>query len=65
MPERKRPRFNLSVDQELLATLQGYLAHNRRKGRRNVAELTRNLWISYLRKQGVKLPALLKNGAKS
>jgi hypothetical protein len=57
--------LNLSVNSELKNTLEAHLVQNRRKGRRNLSELTENLWIQFLRRRGVKLPAcaIYKNGA--
>jgi hypothetical protein len=57
--------LNLSIDTDIANAVKGYVASNPRKGRRNVSELTENLWISYLRRKGVKLPTLFKNGAKA
>lgn len=54
--------MNLSVDKDLKIAVKNYITGNRRKGRRDVSELTQALWISYLRSKGVKLPPLLKNG---
>lgn len=61
---KKRP-LNLSVNGELAGRVISYLAENKRKGRRNVSELTEQLWITYLRRKGVKLPesVLLKEAA--
>jgi|GEM_PF-5369306 len=47
---------NLSVDGDLATAVKTFVTGNKRKGRRNVSELTENLWIGYLRRQGVKLP---------
>lgn len=48
---------NLSVNEQIATAIKGFVVTNARKGRRNVSELTENLWIAYLRKQGAKLPA--------
>lgn len=53
---------NLSINEPLARAAQTYIVGNKRKGRANLSELTANLWIAYLRKKGVKLPLLLKNG---
>lgn len=51
---------NLSIQKPIAKAIKAYIAENARKGRRNLSELTENLWIAYLRKQGAKLPPLLK-----
>jgi len=51
---------NLSVNRQLAAAVGTYVLNNRRKGHRTISELTENLWISYLRRKGVKLPPLFK-----
>lgn len=51
---------NLSINKDIAKAVKGFVATNKRKGRKNVSELTENLWISYLRKHGVKLPPLVK-----
>lgn len=53
---------NLSINSPIAATVRAFVSGNRRKGRKNLSEFTENLWISYLRSKGVKLPALMKNG---
>ena len=52
---------NLSINGKIAQTVQTFVAGNKRKGRRNVSELTENLWIGYLRRKGVKLPPLFKD----
>lgn len=47
---------NLSINRDLVTAVQTFVTGNKRKGRRNLSELTENLWIGYLRRQGVKLP---------
>lgn len=51
---------NLSIKTPIAKAVKTFVAVNARKGRRNVSEFTENLWIGYLRKQGVKLPPLVK-----
>lgn len=52
---------NLSIRKPLALAVKGFVAANARKGRRNLSELTEGLWISYMRKQGAKMPVLLKD----
>lgn len=54
---------NLSISSGVVSSIKGFVATNRRKGRKDVSELTENLWIGYLRRKGVKLPPLFKNGS--
>lgn len=56
---RKVP-LNLSIDEELGNAVKAWVVQNKRKGRRNLSELTEALYISYLRRKGAKLPVLLK-----
>jgi hypothetical protein len=63
MQEVKVP-INLSIDEELVKAAKTFVIINKRKGRRNLSEFTANLWISYLRGQGVKLPTLFKEGVQ-
>lgn len=51
---------NLSINSDIAAAVRSFVSGNRRKGRRNVSELTEHLWISYLRRKGAKLPTLFK-----
>lgn len=51
---------NLSIRTPIATAVKTYVAANTRKGRKNLSEFTENLWIAYLRKQGAKLPPLLK-----
>jgi hypothetical protein len=62
MSEGKSPKspINLSINTDVVAAVKGYVALNRRKGRKDVSELTERLWIAYLRSKGAKLPPLLK-----
>jgi hypothetical protein len=53
---------NLSINRSITAAAQAFIRENRRKGRRSLSQMTENLWISYLRSQGVKLPPLFKDG---
>ena len=53
---------NLSINGKVAQAIDTFIAGNKRKGRRNRSELTEGLWITYLRKKGVKLPPLFKNG---
>jgi hypothetical protein len=53
--------MNLSINEKIAGAVQTFVAGNKRKGRRNVSELTENLWIGYLRRKGVKLPTLFKD----
>lgn len=48
---------NLSLNTELTKAVLAVIVEHPRKGRRNLSELTETLWISFLRKRGVKLPA--------
>jgi hypothetical protein len=57
--------INLSINKGVAEAVDTFIAGNKRKGRKNRSELTENLWISYLRKMGVKLPPLFKNGARA
>lgn len=52
--------MNLSIKKTVALAAKSFVAGNKRKGRKNLSELTENLWIGYLRKNGVKLPPLLK-----
>jgi hypothetical protein len=54
--------INLSINGKIAEAVDVFIASNKRKGRRNRSELTENLWITFLRKKGVKLPPLFKNG---
>jgi hypothetical protein len=51
---------NLSISTPIAAAISSFVRNNRRRGRRNLSELTENLWVSYLRRKGVKLPPLFK-----
>jgi hypothetical protein len=55
----KRP-VNLAINAGVAKAAEVFVTANRRKGRSSLSELTENLWITYLRKQGIKLPPLLK-----
>ncbi len=56
--------LNLSIKEPIALAVKGFVAGNRRKGRHNLSQLTENLWISYLRGKGVKLPPLFKDNGK-
>lgn len=57
--------INLSIQEEIANAVKGFVVTNRRAGRKTVSELTENLWISYLRRKGVKLPPLLKGARQT
>jgi hypothetical protein len=59
MKDGKVP-FNLSVAAPLADSMKVFVAGSRRKGQRTVSEITENLWVSFLRRKGVKLPPLMK-----
>jgi hypothetical protein len=51
---------NLSINEDLVKAAKSFIINERRKGRRNLSELTERLWITYLRGKRAKLPPLLK-----
>lgn len=54
-------RINLSITASLILPMKLWAITERV----TLSQLTENLWISYLRRKGVKLPALLKEGVKA
>lgn len=55
---------NLLIRADVTLAAKMFIMENKRKGRKSLSELTENLWISYLRSQGVKLPPLFKNASR-
>lgn len=54
---------NLSINTRVANAARTFVINNRRPGQMNLSEWTAKLWIAYLRRQGVKLPARLNGKA--
>lgn len=59
MNKNGKEAVNLSINKDVKGTLEAHLVTNRRKGV-NLSTLTERLWMTYLRRKGVKLPPTCK-----
>jgi len=55
--------INLSIRADITLAIKVHVTAHPECGFRNVSELTENLWISYLRRKGAKLPTLFKQSS--